>query len=259
MVTIAPQFARLVPNTGRRRQPRTDVVGELHGHSVRLDRAVLIREVSLEGFSATTPAPFAPGAIESFHFTSADGHSTFITARAVHCQPLDPSLGEPGFVAGFAFLPQPAEALQVIVHLLGTLADAETDGMPGTSGGTRAAQGSDGGSSRRRTPRFEVMGDLDVTLDGGQVPVRLRDIGLGGFGLESACGFPARARYRARFTGSEGLDVTILAEAVHSRRTGSDKEGERWMTGFTYVIDDTSAGDAVEAVLDRATSCLSFL
>jgi hypothetical protein len=225
---------------------------------VRLDEPVLIREVSIEGFSARTPAPFAPGAIESFHFTSADGHSTFITARAVHCTPIVEDSAAPAFLAGFAFLPQSPEALQVIVHVLGTLADAESDGMPG------AALDADGdglgtGASRRRTPRFEVTDDISVTLDHGAVPVRLRDIGLGGFGLESAGGFAARSRHTARFTDSGGLDVTILAEAVHSRRAAADKHGERWMTGFTYIIDDAAAVKSVEAVLDRATSCLSFL
>jgi hypothetical protein len=222
-----------------------------------LDQPVLIREVSIDGFSARTPAPFAPGATESFHFTSADGHSTFITARAVHCTPIEETSAEPAYMAGFAFLPQAPEALQVIVHVLGTLADAESDGMPGATRHTDAS--GPGGASRRRTPRFEVTGDISVTLDDGAVAVQLRDIGLGGFGLESVGSFPARSRHIARFTDSDGLDVTIVAEAVHSRRAAADKHGERWMTGFTYVIDDTAAGQSVEAVLDRATSCLSFL
>ena len=258
MSTIAAQPARLVSVTGRRRQPRTEVIGELHGYSVRLDQPVLIREVSVDGFSARTSEPFTPGAIESFHFTSADGHSTFITARAVHCQRIGEPDAEPAWLAGFAFLPQAPEALQVIVHVLGTLADAESDGLPGTRDGANLLSPA-AGASRRRTPRFEVTGEIAVTLDDGTTPVQLRDIGLGGFGLESTDSFQARSRHTARFRDDEGLDVTIVAEAVHSRRLPSDKAGERWMTGFTYIIDDTAAGEAVEAVLDRATACLSFL
>jgi hypothetical protein len=259
MSTFTEEPARLVPAPGRRRQPRTEIIGELHGYSLRLERAVVIREVSVEGFSARTPAPFTPGSTESFQFTAADGHSTFITARAVHCQPAANLSTEPAWVVGFAFLPQPAEALQVIVHVLGTLADAESDGMPGADRDTGDAHGTGTGASRRRTPRFEVTSGMTVTLDDGTVPVRLRDIGLGGFGLESAGGFSARSRHTARFEDADGLDVTIQAMAVHSRRAAADMGSERWMTGFTYIIDDTAAGEAVEAVLDRATSCLSFL
>jgi hypothetical protein len=257
------QAARLIPLAGRRRQPRTEVIGELHGHSMRLNRPVLIREVSLHGFSAETPAPFAPGAVESFQLTSVDGISTFISARAIHCRQIDSDGAEPRYVAGFAFLPQPAEALQVVVHVLGSLADAGAGGDSETTSDAASPTPADDApafaASRRRTPRFEVTGNLTVTLDDGQTPVELRDIGLGGFGLESSTSFPPRSRYDARFTDGEGLDVTIRAEAVHSRQLVSDGGSPRWMTGFTYLIDDGAAREAVETVLDRATSCLLFL
>src|SRR5262245_57060021 len=71
------------------------------------------------------------------------------------------------------------------------------------------------GDWRRKTPRIEVLGQLHGTLVAMDVPILVRNIGAGGFGIESPVPFPPGATHVFRFTAGTGLRVVLKACTRH--------------------------------------------
>jgi hypothetical protein len=238
---------------GRRRFPRVAVTRDFHGQAVNLRVPLLVRELSREGFSVESTMEFPLGSEELFRFAHRGSTEIEIRARCVHVVAGETTGGQRRFVGGFRALPS---SFLELAHLVESLERAHKSGAEPTSNTSLATTP---GASRRRGPRFEVTGSIAVAVGDDRNPTQLRDIGLGGFALESREPFVARERHSVHFSNALGLDARILAEVVHAREI-IDPAGDRtWLTGFSYVIDSPAAHDAVESVLDQATSCLSFL
>ena len=86
----------------------------LHGYWIELDLAVIIQEISLGGFSVESSKPFEVGSDQTFLFTASDGRETMVACTCRHAR-LSFAKGPAVCVAGFEFLPQPSENLQIIV------------------------------------------------------------------------------------------------------------------------------------------------
>jgi hypothetical protein len=232
---------------------------------VRLRVPIVIREVSREGFSIESSIAFPPGSQELFHFSAEHGWESEIAARCMHCDRVPGPQTEPRFLAGFVVLPASAAPLQHVVEWLDRSSDASvgnadapsTDSLPSHDRRREARQVP--GSSRRRLPRFEVTGEIEVTVGDGAIPSELHDIGLGGFAVTSDIAFVLHRRHAVRFTTLSGLDALVMAETIHARQVVHEEGPPQWVTGFAYVIETPEAHTAVEAVLDQATACLSFL
>jgi hypothetical protein len=239
---------------GRRRFPRVAVTRDFHGQAVNLRVPLLVRELSREGFSVESAMEFPLGSEELFRFAHRGSTEIEIRARCVHVVAGETTAGQRRFVGGFRALPS---SFLELAHLVESLERAHKTGAE--ANGNTLTQATTPGASRRRGPRFEVTGSIAVTVGDDRNPTQLRDIGLGGFALESSEPFVARERHSVHFSSGMGLDARILAEVVHAREI-IDPAGHRtWLTGFSYVVDSPAAHDAVESVLDQATSCLSFL
>lgn len=72
-------------------------------------------------------------------------------------------------------------------------------------------------SDRRGGPRVEVLGSLHGQLVPLRVMVRVREIGFGGFSIESDVPLPIDVQQDFRFTLRQGNAVTIRARVVHCR------------------------------------------
>jgi len=225
------------------------VTRDFHGQPVRLRVPLVVREVSLDGFSIESPVPFPTGIEETFNLGTGGGTEIPVTARCVHTTCV--ASAPPRYVSGFLAVAQSVQALRQVVE---ALAPGTTEDSAGGSGVPASP-----GASRRRLPRFDVTGSITIVVGDGRIPADLHNIGLGGFAAESSTQFSLRQRYRVRFTGPDGLDVHLIAEALHARQGVGADGATRWFTGFAYVIDSPDAHEAVETVLEHATACLSFL
>jgi len=106
----------------RRQSPRVRILGRLHGQEVALATPVTVREISLGGLRVETPVPFPEGAEHAFHLTLGDGAAVTVSARAVHCQPVDTPDGPPLYLTGFRFVDDaPATDVGAIGGLLDKL------------------------------------------------------------------------------------------------------------------------------------------
>ena len=88
----------------RRRAPRIQVLGRLHGHVVSLDTTVTVREVSLVGLSFSAAIPFPLGAIHEFRLTLGDESDVQLRGRVVRCTETNDPDGQRVYVMGVQFI-----------------------------------------------------------------------------------------------------------------------------------------------------------
>jgi len=118
--TPTPAHTRSPSPIERRRLPRIAVLSALDGYGVDLDLKVTVLEISLGGFSVESPEPFVVGSEHAFLFSAADGRETMVRCQCRHVK-MSGGLGKPTYIAGFEFLPQPAENLELIADTVARL------------------------------------------------------------------------------------------------------------------------------------------
>jgi hypothetical protein len=96
-------------------------------------------------------------------------------------------------------------------------------------------------SERRRWPRIELLGRLNVQIVAVAVPIRVREISLGGLSFESAIPFPVDALHEFRLTLGDQAAVILRGRIVRSLpATGDD---ERFVIGVQFLDDEPPAGE----------------
>ena len=96
----------------RRRSPRVEMVGHMHGRLAAIDRQLVVRDVSLGGMSIETPIPLEPGAVLQFVLMLGDGAGVDVVGRIVRCAERAGTSG-PVFVSGVQFVDDAPDAGQV--------------------------------------------------------------------------------------------------------------------------------------------------
>jgi PilZ domain len=72
--------------TDRRRNPRVQILGNLHGRIVALDVPVTLTEISLGGMAIQTEIAFPVGAVHEFQLALGDDSLVHLKGRVAHCQ-----------------------------------------------------------------------------------------------------------------------------------------------------------------------------
>jgi hypothetical protein len=102
----------------QRRAPRIDVLLRIRGHLVSLDAPIVVHNLSRSGFAVLSETPFTSGETLDFQLTAEDGSTAYVTAEAVHTQPLPQASNL--YLSGFKFVPGALTGLvpQVIIDRL---------------------------------------------------------------------------------------------------------------------------------------------
>jgi hypothetical protein len=108
------QFARTattnaVMSDDRRRSPRIELLGRLHGHSVSLDLPVKVVQISLGGMAIETAVPFPAGAVHLFRLTLGDDSTTELMGKVMHSRNTAPDGATPVFTTGVQFVDDDAD------------------------------------------------------------------------------------------------------------------------------------------------------
>ena len=114
-------------------------------------------------------------------------------------------------------------------------------------------------TERRQTVRINVGGTMNVeTVTVGQ-PLRLVDLGTGGFAARSAAPIPLNTVAAYRFTSSDRKWTAVFrARAVHCKLQASETGALRYVTGFAFVnVESPSSQRLLMAMMDQATD-MSF-
>lgn len=86
----------------RRRNPRIQLLGRLHGSVVALEVAVTVTEISLGGMAIETEIDFPRGAEHEFQLTLGDDSTVRLKGRVAHSQKL--SGDAPRYLSGIEFV-----------------------------------------------------------------------------------------------------------------------------------------------------------
>src|SRR5262245_9120046 len=106
----------------RRRTPRIELLGRLHGHVVSLDVPVTVREISLGGMAVETAFSFPVGVVHEFRLTLGDGAHVVLRGQARHSRSQPASEGTPIYVTGFEFVDEEVgESAKTAGGLIGNL------------------------------------------------------------------------------------------------------------------------------------------
>ena len=87
----------------RRRSPRIELLGRLHGHVVSLDVPVTVREISLGGMAVETTFSFPVGVVHEFRLTLGDGAHVVLRGQARHSRQVASGQRQ-SFITGFQFV-----------------------------------------------------------------------------------------------------------------------------------------------------------
>jgi len=109
----------------------------------------------------------------------------------------------------------------------------------------------------RRHPRIEILGQLDGYLMTVDTPVKVLDLSLGGFGIETLRPLAAGEVHECRFTLRDGVAVILLAKVMHCRPVKGRRKATRYLAGFQFVEQaDPEAQAARAQLLERVASTL---
>lgn len=94
----------------RRRSPRIELLGQLHGRVVAYDVSVVVRNVSLGGMSLESAFPFTVGVVHAFRLTLGDDSSVELRGTVLRCVEEKAQDGAKRYLTGVQFVDdQPAE------------------------------------------------------------------------------------------------------------------------------------------------------
>jgi hypothetical protein len=102
---------------------------------------------------------------------------------------------------------------------------------------------------RRRHPRFAVAGRLAGHLVEHDLPVRVRDIGLGGFSIETMAPLPVGSAHRVRFISQDDWSTVLTARLANCRPSCADDGSPLYVAGFAFADGDSPETRRTVAVL----------
>lgn len=88
----------------RRRSPRIELLGQLHGRVVAYDGSVVVRNISLGGLSLESTFPFTVGVVHSFRLTLGDDSSVELRGTILRCAEETGPDGAQRYVTGVKFM-----------------------------------------------------------------------------------------------------------------------------------------------------------
>jgi hypothetical protein len=104
------------------------------------------------------------------------------------------------------------------------------------------------GPDRRQSVRLDVLDQLDGQVVIFNLPVKPRDISLGGISTESVVPIPVGSRHLLRLTTHSGRELVVTASVTHQRSVDGPDGRTRFVTGFAFA--DATAADEIAALID---------
>lgn len=112
---------------------------------------------------------------------------------------------------------------------------------------------------RRQSPRFEVLGRIVGYLTSRDLPVRVREVGFGGFSIETLEPVTTGAVEPVRFTTTDDWSASLFAQSLHCRPSCAPDGSPRYVTGFQFVDQtDPHARQSVAYMIKKVTGVELF-
>jgi hypothetical protein len=109
-----------------------------------------------------------------------------------------------------------------------------------------------GGLARRRSARIVPTAHLTVTIPTLAVPLELRNLSFGGFAISAPRPFKTGLTHRFTFAADNGLEVTLVAKAVHCYASLVNDQ-QVFVTGWEFMLGSADVTDAgIRQLIDAA-------
>ena len=105
----------------RRRAPRVEILGRLHGHVKTVGVPVTVREISLGGLSMEAAAAFPIGAVYEFSLTMGDDSAVLVRGRVVYSREHAMVDTAPVYMTGIQFIDEESEDDATVSDLIDRL------------------------------------------------------------------------------------------------------------------------------------------
>jgi hypothetical protein len=110
-------------------------------------------------------------------------------------------------------------------------------------------------SERRRHPRFGAAGRLAGHLLDQDLPVRVRDVGLGGFSIEIMAPLEPGVEHLVRFVSRDDWSTVLPARLSNCRPSCADDGSPLYVAGFAFLADDKpETKRTVQILIEKVTS-----
>src|SRR5262245_10322149 len=108
---------------------------------------------------------------------------------------------------------------------------------------------------RRRYPRFAAAEKLAGHLLDSDLPVRVRDIGLGGFSIETMEPLEAGTEHRVRFVSRDDWSTVLAARIANTRPSCAEDGSPLFVSGFAFNNEDRpETRQTVQILIEKVTS-----
>jgi hypothetical protein len=108
---------------------------------------------------------------------------------------------------------------------------------------------------RRKHPRYLAAGRIAGHLIEQDMPVRVRDIGLGGFSIETMTPLEAGGEHRIRFVSSDEWSAVLTALVANCRPSCAEDGSPLFVAGLSFMPDDRpDTRRTVETLIEKVTS-----
>jgi hypothetical protein len=108
---------------------------------------------------------------------------------------------------------------------------------------------------RRRYPRFAASERLAGHLLDADLPVRVRDIGLGGFSVETMTPLEAGTEHRVRFISRDDWSTVLPARIANTRPSCAPDGSPLFVSGFAFTSEDKpETRQTVQILIEKVTS-----
>jgi len=110
-------------------------------------------------------------------------------------------------------------------------------------------------AERRKHPRFLAAGRIAGHLIERDTPVRVRDIGLGGFSIETTTPLEAGGEHHIRFVSADEWSAVMTALVANCRPSCAEDGSPLFVAGLSFLPDDQpDSRRTVETLIEKVTS-----
>lgn len=114
-------------------------------------------------------------------------------------------------------------------------------------------------SDLRRTRRLDIRKLVAGQLMPSGAPIKIRDIGFGGFAIETSVPVRVGSTLDFRFTSKDGSSFVLKAAVAHTRRVAGPIGPVVYVSGLEFAGKQTPTGQrAIDILIEKVNWILSF-
>jgi hypothetical protein len=114
------------------------------------------------------------------------------------------------------------------------------------------------GGDLRRSRRLDIGTLVAGELIPSGAPIKIRDIGFGGFAIETSFAVDVGSALDFRVTSNNGSTFVLRAWVVHSREVFSPLGSVVHVSGLEFADNQTPKDERAEVLIDKVNWILSF-